>query len=374
MKFKERGYFNWLWPMILLTFTTLLGCSTEQELAMPTVQIEQSRSTVEAVETSATVQVQPDNTPSLTKNGPEIRAIWVQCKTTNSPKKVIEMLDQVTRGGFDTIFYCVGSWSVNYDSKLLQARSDIEAGFDALEYVVEQAHARGFKVQAWFSPGLLMWDGNLREIHPEWDIASLEGIEADFHWTNFSIPEVRQFVGDAVMEIAQNYDIDGIHLDYIRYPYQLYPGEIEDREVFSADDVSTTVKNIYQRLKSVKPNIPLTAAVMAYGGQYHLQNWDEWLAGGYIDYVVTMAYHAPNKNDELQQDIDNWQTLSRPERIVPGLSVVIDFTTPTIEIKTPEQLLTQIELIQNRSTKSFSIFDEAHITVELLDALAAKVD
>lgn len=299
----------------------------------------------------------------------QLRAIWVQCDAANTPEQADDMLDRVVHGKFNTVLYCVGSGKVNYNSSLLTEGSHVTPEYDPLAYVVEQGHARGLKVQAWWCPGLIMKYGSLRDEHPEWDIAAMEGIPDDLHWPNFSLPEVRQFVGDAVMEIVENYDVDGVHLDYIRYPW---PSSDVDLKLFGPDDVPSTVQGVYRRVKAVKPDVQLTAAVMR--GQNSsandiLQNWADWLAGEYIDYVMPMAYLSPDDNDRLEYYLGEWQALPHFERIVPGLSVVTDFESNTL--KTPEQLIAQIEICRAGGAGGVTIFDENTITGALLDTLAA---
>jgi uncharacterized lipoprotein YddW (UPF0748 family) len=304
------------------------------------------------------------------KSNQELRAIWVQCDAAKTREQADEMLDRVVRGNFNTILYCVGSGAVNYNSALLDTFY-VTPEYDTLAYVVEQGHARGLKVQAWWSPGLIMTYGSLRDKHPEWDIASVEGIPDDFHWANFSLPEVRQFVGDIVMEIATNYDVEGIALDYIRYPAPPPYSPVDCAEFFSPDDVPATVQAVYQRLKAARPDVQLTGYGM--GSQASaantLQNWADWLAGEYVDQVIVSAYLGPDQNDRLQRDIDEWKTMPHHEQIAPSLSVVADFESKVS--KTPDQLITQIEICRAGGFKNFAIFDEQTITNELLDVLAA---
>jgi len=329
------------WIFIALLFLTNFGCSFQLEGAL-----------------------QPIGYPAL-----EVRAIWVQCEAAETPEQADAMLDRVTQGKFNTVLYCVGSGTVSYNSELLHEEPYVTPEYDPLAYVVEQGHARGLKVQAWWCPGLIMEYSSLRDEHPEWDIAALEEIPDDLHWLNFSLPAVRQFVSDVVAEIVKNYDVDGVHLDYIRYPSA--PSRVDLHQFLTPDDVSATVRGVYQRVKAIRPSVQVTAAVMPKKSDsaYYMQNWADWLAGEYMDYVMPMAYLSPDKNKSLERYLKEWQALPRFGQIVPGLSVYYETDTGDV-IKTAEQLIAQIEICQASGAIGVTIFDEGIATDELLDALA----
>jgi uncharacterized lipoprotein YddW (UPF0748 family) len=311
---------------------------------------------------------QPSMIPSK-----QIQAIWVQDDQASTPAKADQMLDEVARSGFDTIFYLVGGGTVVYMSSLLPRNSDIPADYDPLAYVVQQAHAKGIKVQAWWAVGYTEASSKFRSLHPDWDIAKVSGIPSDEHWLNFSKPEVRRFVGDVVVEIAQNYKVDGIHLDYIRYPAPPPNGKINAADFFSPNDVPDTVKEAYQRLKAVKPQVELSAAVLA--GQAasanHLQNWAKWLDGAYIDFVVPMAYYGPDETAKLAGRIAEWKSLSRADLIVPGLSISHSNGNGKTTPKTSDQLVEQIQLVRDAGFRGVAIFDSDTITGDIMSRLSS---
>lgn len=301
---------------------------------------------------------------------PEFHAIWVQFEAAETPEQANAMLDRVVRGNFDTIFYCVGSGAAPYRSELVTQLPFVTADYDPLAYVVEQAHARGVQVHAWWSPGLITTYGSLRSEHPEWDIGSLADIPDDLHWANFSLPEVRQFVADVVMEIVENYAVEGVHLDYIRYPDLCSADGTFCRDFFDQEDVSLTVRDTYLRLKAQRPDVQLSASVKAdrENAAAYLQYWPDWLAGGYIDHVMPMAYLSPSRNEQLIQYLTTWESMEGASRIVPGLSVFVDSASG--ELKTPEQLEKQLDLCEKHGFGSVALFDEHRISERLLDALS----
>ncbi|MDE7039331.1 MAG: family 10 glycosylhydrolase, partial [Lachnospiraceae bacterium] len=141
------------------------------------------------------------------------------------------VLDGVERNGFNAVFLQVRPCSdAFYPSKIYpwsryltgQQGTAPDADFDPLEYWVSGAHKRGLELHAWINPYRIARDpaeweslaeGSPARQHPDWVVPYGEG-----YYFNPALPEVRQLVIDGVMEIAENYQVDGIHLDDYFYP------------------------------------------------------------------------------------------------------------------------------------------------------------
>jgi len=123
-----------------------------------------------------------------------------------------------------------------YDSQLLPKHPDVAADFDPLAYLVEQGQRRGIAVHAWLVAGPLGYEsgpGPTFAEHPEWAMVGPDGRQT--FWLNYTRPDVRQFVGDLVIELVTNYAVDGVHFDYTRYPgsgwgYDGYTAELAATE------------------------------------------------------------------------------------------------------------------------------------------------
>ncbi len=316
----------------------------------------------------------PTNTPTATPiaSPQTVRAIWVQADAASTSTKADTMISRVKRGGFNTILYGGTGGVVYYRSKLMPQSTYVTAQYDPLAYVIKQAHANGLKVQVWWAVGAAEQSATFRARYPNYDINPLPGVPSDMHWLNFGLPKVKQLVGDVVVEVAQNYDVDGFHLDYIRYPHPTFL----DGANFSATDVPGVVQSVYQRLKAVKPGAELTAAVMSSQdwSVAHRQNWADWLAGNYIDRIYTMAYFDPSMTNAkqgswtLESDAATWRGLPHPERISPGLNVRYE---DNVTVKTPAQFMAQVQLCKKYGFRDLIVFDERTVTTGILDAVAA---
>lgn len=207
-----------------------------------------------------------------------------------------------------------------YDSKIMP---QLPKGYDTLKVVIEAAHARGMKVYPWFvvnSDGFNEFSP-ITQQHPDWCMVDISGKRKP--WLDPSCPEARQYIVSVAKEIAANYDIDGLSLDYLRYA--------EGRHCFcdrctsafkeqfgldakSADDVKNgslawakwrlwryrqtnqLAREIRAGLKEVKPEAELSAYVwgaQTYGTGWSIcQDWKTWVKEGLLDWVNPMGYYS----------------------------------------------------------------------------------
>jgi uncharacterized lipoprotein YddW (UPF0748 family) len=95
-------------------------------------------------------------------------------------------------------------------------------GYDPLALAVDEAHARGLQLHVWFNPFRAMPPddlgkpiaGHVTTVHPEW--VRRYGKST---WIDPGIPAARRAVLDAILEVVDRYDVDGVHLDDYFYPY-----------------------------------------------------------------------------------------------------------------------------------------------------------
>ena len=97
-----------------------------------------------------------------------------------------------------------------------------DPGFDPLDVLLTEAHARGLSLEAWVNPYRLrssasmppaIAENSLLNTHSEWVCTVNEGA-----YLNPAIPEAADYVVQGVAELVQNYAVDGIHFDDYFYP------------------------------------------------------------------------------------------------------------------------------------------------------------
>ena len=130
---------------------------------------------------------------------------------------------------------------------------------------------------------------------------------------------------------SSNMILDGLHLDYIRYPTEHFGYNPTSVAHFQADtgrsdvpafndtqwtqwrrdQVTKLVKRIYLNMLAEKPKMQLSVAAIAWGdgpsgGDFHtsaayrrtFQDWDSWLSNHYIDWALPMNYEAEARSDQ----------------------------------------------------------------------------
>ncbi len=174
---------------------------------------------------------------------------------------------------FHVRVFCDAAYKSSYEpwSKFYSGTRGVEPPFDPLEFVLEEAHARGIEVYAWINPyrycGVYQHDDGpleYKNTHPEWLIyQEKETI------LNPALEEVQQRICDVVAEIINNYDVDGIVFDDYFYsnptPLELdadlyNAAKAADPTVGShiewrAANVNKMVDRVYDTIKSIKPYV-----------------------------------------------------------------------------------------------------------------------
>jgi uncharacterized lipoprotein YddW (UPF0748 family) len=270
---------------------------------------------------------QPAGSTSLPKQ--EVRAVWLSTvagldwpRTTDieeQKRSLLEIVQKIKDANFNTIFFQVRArgdamYKSNYEpwSDRLTGTLGQDPGWDPLEFILRQAHARGIEVHAWFNTfrvrnGIARTAGNKKhvaEVHPDW-ISTVDGEV----WLNPGIPEVCDYLVTVAMDLVKNYDIDGIHFDFIRYPggeypdqttYKLY-GKGLRKDDWRRENINRFVREFYDSATAVKPmlkvgsapigiyrNIPNANGWQSYSAIY--QDSRRWLQENKHDYLAPQVY------------------------------------------------------------------------------------
>lgn len=225
-----------------------------------------------------------------------------------------QMFDNCSAMGLNTVIVMVRPFgdalynsSLYPWSHLITGTQGQNPGYDPLAVLVEEAHARGLRLEAWLNPYRINSESvgpqtlaasNPAVLHPEWVREAAGG-----QWYDPGLPEVRQLVVDGVAEIVQNYDVDGIHFDDYFYPvtdasfdaetYAAYGGG-QPLADWRRGNVNTLVQQVYSAIKAAKPTLPFGISPQGnnennYNSQY--SDVKLWLQqAGYVDYVMPQLY------------------------------------------------------------------------------------
>ena len=256
----------------------------------------------------------------------ELRAVWVATiggidwpRTYATSPQTIErqkreltvMLDSLRLIGINTILLQTRVRATTiYPSALepwdgcMSGKPGTSPGYDPLAFAVEECHKRGMKLQAWVvTIPIGKWNAlgctKLRQKFPK----AVVKIGAD-GYLNPAHPQTADIIADVCAEIASRYDVDGIHLDYIRYP-ENWKGRLNKAQ--GRQHITSIVRQIRQRLKSIKPDITLSCSPLGkYSDltRYSSRGWNSlntvcqdaqaWLRDGLMDQLYPMLYFRDN--------------------------------------------------------------------------------
>tara|TARA_Y100000590_G_scaffold137708_1_gene157696 strand:+ start:516 stop:1640 length:1125 start_codon:yes stop_codon:yes gene_type:complete len=284
----------------------------------------------------------------------EGRYLWVVRNTLSSEDSIDRMLDFATINRFNNILVQVrGRGDAYYKSNIVPKSHLLkDINFDPLAYLIPKAKEKGINVHAWVNTYIL-WSSNKRPMqskhilntNPDWiDQNTRESLDINQEINKNNIsnkgfeglylspnhPKVNSYLVTIIRELIQNYNLDGIHLDYIRYHdsdygknptaieyYRKYHGlnalsssqlsklELSEWNDYRRKAVTDLVRELRKMIDYLNPNIELTAAVkpnLYEARNRFFQEWDVWLAAGYLDKVLVMNYASNLK--EFASNID----------------------------------------------------------------------
>jgi uncharacterized lipoprotein YddW (UPF0748 family) len=297
----------------------------------------------------------------------EVRALWVVRTTLSSPDAISTMVEAARAGGFNTLLVQVRGRGDALYLGGSEPRSPVlaaHASFDPLADVILKSHAVGLRVHAWVNVNLVASAadlpaarGHLIYRHPEWmmlpealagDLARLDPRSPEYlgrlaryirgHpnqlegiYVSPLVEEAADHVASVVRDIATRYDVDGVHLDYVRFPsadFDYSPAALaafrksilphlaaSDRLRYDASaeqnplvytrifperwltfrqtQLTRLIVKLRDAVKRARPNALLSAAVVPDSGEaatQRLQDWQGWIARGLLDIVCPMAY------------------------------------------------------------------------------------
>ena len=215
-------------------------------------------------------------------------------------------------------------------------------GYDPLAYCIEQCHLRGMELHAWVvciplgkkaEQQRYGRQGILRQ-HPE--LCATVGQDV------FMIPgrpETANYIAAICREIAENYDVDGISLDYIRYPEKvfrfsdntLYRGPSTGLADWKRENITRIVRRVHDEVKALKPWVKLSSSPIGkYGNlsRYSAGGWNcfsavyqdprLWLRENLQDMLFPMMYFQGNN---FYPFLFDWKENQYGHPIVAGLGI-----------------------------------------------------
>ncbi len=212
-------------------------------------------------------------------------------------------------------------------------------GYDPLQFCIDQAHARGIEVHAWFNPFRALPNASMptSSNHITRTKPSLIKRYSNYKWMDISKSGSRQVATDVIMDVVNRYNIDGVHLDDYFYPYpKSGAGSFPDGKSPSQRRgyVDAFVKNLYSSVKSKKPwvrvgispfgiwqpGVPSTieASVSAY--EDLAADSRKWLKSGWVDYLMPQLYWRDYPAKQSFSTLLSWWRSQGSRPVWPGIA------------------------------------------------------
>ena len=355
----------------------------------------------------------PPVSPTPVELGPaQYRALWVDAfhDGMKSQTQIRKLVVDAHRANINALFVQVRPRANAYFNKSDEPRaSDIEGptSFDPLAYVIRLAHEANprIEVHAWLNT-FFVGNGQVYKDHAaSWASKADDGSSGGFF--DPGVPEVQTYTHKIFMDVAANYDVDGLHMDFVRYPtgnwgynssaLGLFQRETGFRGTPAADDktfmawrrdqVTNFVKDLHKELKASHPGMKLSGAFICYGGGPRsdadwvytsaytsvYQDWRLWLASGYVDIGVPMNYDS-DWSSRQKGWFDQWNTWEKNssfrDRVLTGVGAFLNY---------PEETLAQIRRAlapsaQGHTVLGVAIYSYASTSVYAADDYYANPD
>ncbi|MBR5304665.1 MAG: family 10 glycosylhydrolase [Candidatus Gastranaerophilales bacterium] len=348
----------------------------------------------------------------------ELKGTWIRPNSKNI-YDIQKTLDKIKETGINNVFletYFHGR--TIFPSKTMEEYGFEEqnpdfVGADVLSIWIKEAHKRGIKIHVWFES---FYVGNknpqnnpksILSVKPEWmnrtkQKADFEGYvshpqEHNGYFLDPANPEVIEFLLKLISEITVKYNVDGVNIDYVRYPniskenlnnqwgytkyareeffliYATDPIEIQPRSAFWDDwceyrrnKITRYIYEVHNLLKH--KDIMFSAVIFPdykVSLQTKFQDWYTWVDNCYLKAITPLILTGDdNLAKSMLEEIK--RKTSNNAKIFPGLFAGF------IE-SDPEDLLRQIHIVRKLKLDGVILFDWAHLNDNYRDVLKTSV-
>lgn len=351
---------------------------------------------------------------ALTTQSPKVegRAIWLDRGTivqAGGPAELKIIMQKLHRAGINIVYFeALNAGFPLYQSAMLKPNPLIQ-GWDPLQAAAEEGHRLGMEVHAWvwcFAVGnrrhndligkpsayagpVLEDNGLMSEALRGRDGGLNMDPRQNEYWLSPASPKGREFLINAYKEILTRYPVDGLHLDYIRYPFQTGGTRMgfepigKDRFAQSTgmnldnlDDytlrmwiawktyqVSSFVQQVSEMVHQTRPEVKISAAVFPMKRESRIvsiqQDWETWVDNGWVDMLNPMSYTTDP--DKLQSIYEYVSTSSQKRTLFyPGIALKhLDGST----------LVSQLEALREKGGMGSTLFAGAYLDSEKVDTL-----
>ena len=254
----------------------------------------------------------------------------------------------------------IAPWSKHLTGKAGQAP---DPEWDPLQFMIEQAHARGMELHAWLNPYRVTLSaketpprGHIYHSHPERFVKYAGKIYFDPAYK-----ENRDYIARIVKDIVTRYDVDAIHMDDYFYPYPVGGRQFPDnasyrklgrgmkRDDWRRQNVNLLIEQLHKTITDVKPWVRFGISPFGIwrnkksdpdGSDTNgLQNYDDlyadatlWAKQGWVDYLIPQLYWELEHKAASALTLSQWwNDHANGRHIYLGQSVKVTMDHPDID-------------------------------------------
>lgn len=311
--------------------------------------------------------VMADNGAAEFRAGWVTRFEWPDANAERCRANITAVMDTAAQNNLNAVvFQLRGEAETLYPSPIEPWSNLIggkDPGFDPAEMAISEAHKRGLQFHAYINAMPLrstrdrnppsdpkhLWHAHGPGSPEPWVCLDEQGqpTREEYTYLSAAIPEVHAYLRKVIMDVVTRYDVDGIHLDRVRYPDPQYIHDaisearfrgrgnptLLDRNDWQREQLDKFINDLAAEIRAVKPKCVLSCSawgiynrhnIEGYGGfssgyhDYYQDTWN-WCRIGAMDYLCPMIYWNmadPKPNyDEVLKDFVNGVG---PEHVVGG--------------------------------------------------------
>ncbi len=335
----------------------------------------------------------PVKLPELPRNAQgvvrETRAMWVAMRDITTRAGIEDVVRRAARARLNMLVPNVFvRSSFVCKSDLFPMAESVEEGLDPLAYLIELAHKDGLEVHPWFC--VTYRDAKARELIGGVDLIQKNGKPAT-HGACVHRPKYREFIVNLMTDVARRYDVDGVHLDYIRSMGDCYceACQREFKEKFGKpmseateeewvawhrEAVGDIVRRVAENVRRVRPRAKMSAAVFSSLSSGARQGQDPagWARNGWLDIVIPMDYKLDTM---LVQTCEKsfLDVLDNDDCLVSGLSMYMRQEGQAVP-RPPELVAEQITLVRSLGIHGYCLFVSSYLTDEIIARLREEIN
>jgi uncharacterized lipoprotein YddW (UPF0748 family) len=302
-----------------------------------------------------------------------MRGLWVVRTALVSPQAVDRVVEEAREAGFNSLFVQVrGRGDAFYGSQLVSRSSLLwqqPAEFDPLARLVERARAAGLTVHAWLNVlltahfGQPLPAGHVLLLHPEWLMvprsaagaalsappkalprlvlqAARGDADVEGYYLSPSAPGLAEHLESVVRELLRGYPVQGLHLDFVRYPGPDYdysraallafahggggsnllglpPQNPALWDEYRRRALTALVTRLIKAAREERAGVVVSAAVVpdeAQAVSHRYQDWPSWMERGLLDALCPMTYTPDSRI--FRQQLEQARTHLGPRGVI----------------------------------------------------------